>query len=108
MPAVQARAATVKDLGNRPVLVLTRQRNDEWFGTDASIRAARQQVEDVWRELNADIASMSSRGTQRLVPDSSHQFPYTHPQAVVSALNEVVDLVRQQPAREDSECCGQR
>ncbi|MES2606398.1 MAG: alpha/beta hydrolase, partial [Pseudomonadota bacterium] len=91
---VDARAARVRDLGARPVLVLTRQFKDEWYGTDPVARAAIEKREAHWRALHAEMASWSSRGEQRLVPDSPHGIPFTHPQAVVDGVNEIVEVVR--------------
>lgn len=95
LPVVRTRASRIRDLGDRPLLVLTRQFKDEWYGSNADTRAALQKSESLWRQLHAEMASWSSRGAQRLVPDSTHSLPLTHPQQVTSAVQEVVAAVRQ-------------
>ncbi len=93
--ALDTRAAEVNDLGDLPVLVLTRQFKDEWYGAEPVARQELQKRENHWRELHAEIASWSSQGKQRFVPDSGHGIPFTHPQAVVAGVNDVLVLARQ-------------
>lgn len=95
LPAMSTRAMAGKNLGDFPVIVLTRQLPDAWLGATPEERARTQKGEDLWRELNADIASWSSRGQQRLVPDSYHQILISH-EAAVTAVRDVVTMVRAQ------------
>jgi hypothetical protein len=44
----------------------------------------------VWVEiLQADLARLSTRGRQIIVPDSDHMIPFERPDAIVSAIREV-------------------
>jgi pimeloyl-ACP methyl ester carboxylesterase len=95
MESVRSRAAEVVDLGNRPVLVLTRQLKDEWLGSDEVGRSEVQKSENHWRDLHAEMASWSSQGKQHIVPDSTHSLPYTHPQVVLDEVRDIINSVRQ-------------
>jgi len=93
LPAMSARAMAARNLGDLPVIVLTRQLPDAWLGSTPEERAGIEKGEKLWKELNAEIASWSSRGEQRLVPDSYHQVLISHTAAVV-AVKDVVIRVR--------------
>jgi pimeloyl-ACP methyl ester carboxylesterase len=49
---------------------------------------------NTWRKAHDDIASLSTRGQNRLVPDSSHYIHLIRPQLVIDAIAEVVDAAR--------------
>jgi pimeloyl-ACP methyl ester carboxylesterase len=91
---VAARGRNVRSLGEKPLIVLTRQWKPEWYSSDPAIRAAQEKEETLWRNLNAEIAALSSKGEQRFVPDSIHSYLMTRPQAMLTAVNEMVDLLR--------------
>ncbi|HEY0961138.1 MAG TPA: alpha/beta hydrolase [Pseudomonadales bacterium] len=93
-----ARARQVSDLGERPVLVLTRQWNEAWYNEDAAIRAAQRKEEELWREMNADVAALSTRGEQRFVPDSTHASLMTRPAAMLAVIDEMIGRLRSQAA----------
>ena len=92
LPAMSTRAMAATKLGDLPVIVLTRQLPDAWLGSTPEERARTQKGEDLWRALNAEFASWSTRGQQRLVPDSYHQALISDA-AVVTAVNDVVAMV---------------
>jgi hypothetical protein len=49
----------------------------------------------VWRDdLQVQLARLSTRGKQIVVPDSTHMIPIERPDAVVSAVREVCDAVK--------------
>lgn len=91
LTALGARATESRDLGDRPLLVLTRQLKDAWLSGDAGIRDEVEKSEQLWRELHAEMASWSSQGRQQIVADSSHQLPYTHPWAVVDGVRQLMN-----------------
>jgi pimeloyl-ACP methyl ester carboxylesterase len=99
LPAVTARATGVRNLGAMPVIVLTRQLSDAWLGSTPDARASTQKYEQLWRELNAEFASWSTRGQQRLVPDSYHQMLISHA-AAVEAVRDIVAMVRNDSPRQ--------
>ncbi|HTQ99863.1 MAG TPA: alpha/beta hydrolase [Candidatus Acidoferrum sp.] len=90
LDALRERAGKVRNLGNRPVLVLSRQLPASAFSSNAATKAEQQRWEAVRHKLHAEIASWSSRGVQRMVPDSDHEMMLSQPGAVVAAVKEVV------------------
>jgi pimeloyl-ACP methyl ester carboxylesterase len=97
-------AGRYRDLINWPVVVLARElpeqsqarrdldRHDAYLlsadGLDAGIKAPVNEV--VWRKLQADISTWSSRGRLQIVPESNHAFFFFKPEVVVGAVNEVL------------------
>ncbi|HET9160836.1 MAG TPA: alpha/beta hydrolase [Caulobacteraceae bacterium] len=91
MPATLRQAGAYRNLGERPVIVLSRGK------APADMPRAQAQVwERIWPDLQRDMASWSSRGTQRTIAGSGHYIPNDAPQAVIDAIREVVDEVRAQ------------
>lgn len=89
MPSTLQEAGAYRNLGARPVVVLTHGRLDEDMP-----RAKAEKFEETWLELQKDMATWSSHGVQRTVGDSRHYIPNDDPQAVIAAIREVVDEVR--------------
>lgn len=108
-------AGHYRDLMNWPVVVLARElpeqtaqrknldAHDAYLlsadGLDDGIKAPANEI--VWRKLQADIATWSSRGRLQIVPESNHAFFFFKPDVVVSAVEEVLAasrVVRRPPA----------
>jgi hypothetical protein len=54
----------------------------------------------VWRRLQADLATWSSRARLQIVPESNHAFFFHRPDVVASAVDEVLAasrVVRRRP-----------
>ena len=68
-----------------PLIVLTH--GDPLPGMPPEKSAA---VEKEWRRMQIELAAFSSRGTQRIVPHSSHFIPFDQPDAIVDAVKEVL------------------
>ncbi|MGV3590197.1 MAG: alpha/beta fold hydrolase [Gammaproteobacteria bacterium] len=94
--AVAARAREVRNLGTRPVIVLTRQLGEARYSDDPAIREAQQNEEELWRSMIAEIAALSVNGEQRIVPDSTHASLMTRPAAMLDAVDDMLDIVRAQ------------
>jgi len=94
MAATFAEAGAHRDLGARPVIVLTR-------GAPAPDvpKAADAAFEKIWLEMQRDMASWSSQGVQRTVLGSGHYIANDDPDAVIGAIREVVGKVRAHAAR---------
>ncbi len=74
------------EMPNIPVAVLTRdQRLLPTLENDRS-------MEDVWREMQRDLANSSERGWQVTVKGSGHNIHLDAPQAVIEAVNRVYDM----------------
>jgi hypothetical protein len=48
----------------------------------------------VWKELNLDEASWSTRSRQQDVPDSQHYIQFQRPDLVIGAVREVLEKAR--------------
>ena len=101
-------AGRYRDLQNWPVVVLARELPEQTQarrtadshdaellsadGLDAGISTPENEV--VWRRLQADLATWSSRGRLQIVPESNHAFFFFKPEVVASAVNEVLAATR--------------
>ena len=75
--------------GAMPLVVLTAD------GTYAGLPPGpKLQVDAYWRDLHREVAAKSSRGQERLVSRSSHMMMFDRPDAIVSAVKEVVTEAR--------------
>jgi pimeloyl-ACP methyl ester carboxylesterase len=106
--ATMAEAGKHRDLQNWPVVVLARelpaqtQARKRADAHDAYLLSADGLVagsdtpesEIVWRRLQADLATWSSRGRLQIVPESNHAFFFFKPDYVVSAIGEVLAAAR--------------
>jgi pimeloyl-ACP methyl ester carboxylesterase len=76
---------------NKPLTVLTRSKFDDPSATPAQVTANRQ----AWIAGHDELASLSTRGKNIMVPNTDHYIQLDQPEAVVSAIRRVVDEVRQ-------------
>jgi pimeloyl-ACP methyl ester carboxylesterase len=94
--AVLAEAGAFRDLGDRPLLVLTAMAPY----TAAELRdmkitpAQGREVLVLWKRMHDDMATWSSRGHHQLVPDSGHDIQFEQPEVVSAAVLSVVGAVR--------------
>ena len=89
MGATLAEAGTFRRLGERPLFVLTAG------GPHADVSPALSvQVETIWRKLNADEATWSSRSQDQFISDSGHFIQFDDPNAVINAVESTVHAVR--------------
>lgn len=109
-------ASRYRDLLNWPVVVLARELPEQTAarrqadaheayllsadGLDAGVAIPENEV--VWRRLQADLATWSSRGRLQIVPESNHAFFFFKPDVVAGAVEEVLAasrVVRREPPR---------
>lgn len=89
-------ARTVRSFGDRPLVVLTAMAPY----TPAQLKSLDLSPQDgarmkqVWQALHSEMAAMSTRGSQQIVPDSGHYIQIDRPDVVVAAVDRVVDAVR--------------
>jgi hypothetical protein len=50
----------------------------------------------LWEGFHNQVASMSTRGINIIVPNSNHYIQYDHPQVVIDAINQAVSIARGQ------------
>ena len=90
---LQAARRSFMDL---PVIVLTHSPDTSPL-RDWETAALRESRTAMWHNLHAGLADASARGVHRVVADSDHAIQLSQPDAVVAAIIEIVDMVRQTP-----------
>jgi pimeloyl-ACP methyl ester carboxylesterase len=82
--------------GAMPVIVLTRgdYEKDMPPNFTAEDRAA---MKSVWESLHAEMAALSTAGEQRHIPGAGHYIQRDNPEAVLTAIADVVAKARQAP-----------
>lgn len=85
--------ATRKDFGDMPLVVLTHSPYPKGKDETQEIRNQRTLL---WEGLHTQVASMSTRGINIIVPNSTHFIQYGHPQVVVDAVLQTVNIARGQ------------
>lgn len=77
-------------LGGKPLVILTAGNSQSPGLTPEELEA----VHRVWVTMHDEMATLSSRGVNRIVEGSGHYIHQEKPQAVIDAVVEVVDAVR--------------
>lgn len=91
-----AEAGAFRELGDRPLVVLTAMApytESELHGMKIT-PAQGKEVQALWKQMHDDIATWSTRGTHRLLPNAGHDIQFDEPDAVVDAVLSVVRQVR--------------
>ena len=92
-PEIDDAARAAGNLGDRPLIVLVGGREDTLPRNEAERQVAAFRL--VWiNELQASLARLSTRGKEVVVPRAGHMIADDQPEAVVTAVREVVDDVR--------------
>jgi pimeloyl-ACP methyl ester carboxylesterase len=87
-----ARAARMTTLGDMPLVVLTAV--DQFAELEGQVPAEDvEHLRAVVSELQAELCALSSNGRQVMVRDSGHHIQLDQPQAVIDAIQEVVEAV---------------
>lgn len=96
LPAIWEQAGKLRNLGDRPVVVLTSTQPypPEMLQGLGVTKAEGEGMQARWKALHAEIASWSTRSRQELVPDAGHYIQNERPDVVVRAVDEVVKAVR--------------
>jgi pimeloyl-ACP methyl ester carboxylesterase len=81
-PNTLAQAGQYEYLGDIPLIVLASAR--------PSIQIEGQDVQDTWLELQQELALLSQNSEVRMFRESGHYIQFDQPQAVVTAVREVV------------------
>jgi pimeloyl-ACP methyl ester carboxylesterase len=91
-----AEAGTLRQLGDRPLFVLTATKPmaaaDRKSMKMSEAQAA--EYEARWVQMQNEEASWSSRSQHQLVPESGHYIQFEKPAVVIAAVRSVVDSVR--------------
>lgn len=86
----EVRAAR-RPFGAMPLIVLSRAPTGLQPNETQTMRDAKNHL---WMELHDDLAHLSSRGVNRIVPGTGHYIQFDRPEAVVAAVYEVLDQIR--------------
>jgi pimeloyl-ACP methyl ester carboxylesterase len=88
--------ATRKHYGDMPIIVLT---HSPYPKAQDETQEERNQRTLLWESLHLDVAAMSSRGVNEIVPNSGHYIQYDQPQAVIDAVKQVVAIALDQTTK---------
>jgi pimeloyl-ACP methyl ester carboxylesterase len=89
----QVQAAQIITLGDIPLVVLTRGASATSDTSDLPAEAV-QQRESIWREMQAELAALSTSGKLIIAEQSSHNIHHDQPELVIDAIRQVVEAVR--------------
>jgi len=87
--------ATRRSFGDMPIIVLT---HSPYPKSKDESQEERDRRTLLWESLHLDVASMSTRGINEIVPNSGHYIQLEHPQIVVDAVNQAVAISRDDAA----------
>ncbi len=91
-----AEAGTFRQLGDRPLFVLTSTAPfPEKAIADLNITAEQaKQHQEIWKQMQEELATWSSSSQHKLVPDAGHYIQFDRPDIVIEAVRSVVENVR--------------
>jgi pimeloyl-ACP methyl ester carboxylesterase len=99
LDAILAESSNARDLGDRPLVVLTAMKPfnaDELKALGVTADQAGKQKE-LWLEMHKEETRWSTAGRQIVLPDASHYIQFDRPDVVISAVADVVTAVRMRP-----------
>jgi pimeloyl-ACP methyl ester carboxylesterase len=94
-------AGNFRKLGDRPLVVLTatRKLSPEELQAAGMREEQEIQMQTLWNQLQADLATWSTHSRHEIVPDASHAIQFVRPDVVIKAVREVVMDVRKNNAK---------
>ncbi|MCR6478480.1 alpha/beta hydrolase [Variovorax sp. ZS18.2.2] len=96
LDAVLAEAGTFRDLGCRPLYVLTAMKPypaEQLRAMKIDVQQGKQ-VQAIWRNLQEDMAGWSTWSEHQVLDQTGHGIQFEDPQAVVAAVRSVVESSR--------------
>ena len=101
LDSILAAASTARDLGDRPLIVLTAMKpfsaeELKTLGVSADQAAKQKQM---WLEMHQEETRWSTAGRQVVLTDASHYIQFDRPDVVISAVADVVAAVRAAPMK---------
>jgi pimeloyl-ACP methyl ester carboxylesterase len=84
--------ATRKDFGDMPIIVLTHQPQPP---SDDETPEQQDRRTLIWEDLHNQVAAMSTRGINAVVPHADHYIQFDRPQVVVDAVNQAIFIARE-------------
>lgn len=97
LPETFAEAGKLRQLGDRPLVVLTGAMlySDEILKVTGMTREQANRMAATWLELHNDEATWSSRSEHEALNDATHYIQFDRPDAVIAAVRKVVAQVRE-------------
>ena len=94
--STMAEAGSFRQLGNRPLVVLTAMAPTDTAQLKQMKISREESVkfQAAWKMMHDDEASWSTQGEHIIVPDATHYIQYDRPDIVIAAVRKVVGLVR--------------
>jgi pimeloyl-ACP methyl ester carboxylesterase len=90
-----AEAGALRQLGDRPLFVLTSGKVADEFLAQAELTPEQgREFQRVWRELQAEQLSWSTHGAHEIVEDAAHHIHEEKPDRVINATQWVIEAVR--------------
>jgi pimeloyl-ACP methyl ester carboxylesterase len=83
--------AVQPQFGDKPLVILTHSKSEPDPHITASQNAAR---EEAWKQGHDRLAALSKRGSNSVIPESTHYIQIDQPKAVIEAVRKVVAEVR--------------
>ena len=83
--------AVTASFGDKPLIVLTRSKAQNNPGLTPEQSAA---IDRAWKAGHDKLATLSTRGSNTVVPDSGHNIQHDQPQAVIDAVKRAVTEIR--------------
>lgn len=101
LEATMAIPEAARNLGDRPLVVLTHSEKSSAKDLQQMELTPEQgdRMDAVWRTLHDEEATWSTRSRHEVVPRSAHYIQFDQPQAVIAAVREVIEQVRQEAAQ---------
>jgi pimeloyl-ACP methyl ester carboxylesterase len=98
--ATFAEAGTFRQLGDRPLVVLTAMAPlpDQVLTQMKMTRETANAFQQLWKTMHDEEASWSTRSRHELVTDATHYIQFDRPDVVIGAVRAVVDSVRARSA----------
>lgn len=76
-----------------PLIVLTRPKEKIPAEVPVALHPEVEASIDLWSAMHLELASLSTRGHQRIIPGADHLIPTKKPEAVVQAIRDVLRMV---------------
>ena len=92
LPLELRRRCEFRPLGDLPLVVLTRGRPNK--ASELPVPVSQELLDEqdrIWKELQQELAALSGASSHRIVPNSGHSIPIDAPDAVVAAVNDLLD-----------------
>ncbi|USQ97837.1 alpha/beta fold hydrolase [Caulobacter sp. RL271] len=91
-------AAEIGSFGSMPLIVLTRPKDTVPLGANET-EQTRAILWANWTTMHDALAARSTRGENRNVPATGHYIQLDQPQAVIDAIDDVLDRLKSDPSR---------